>query len=118
MLIPAFPRSSNIFAATPFKILDKQTFARQKPCNASAGKGHGRLRPADHDQASRGAALHRFIEVLDLIAEVMQTAAALQKFFDRGAGTRRFDQFDARITGVAGIDERYAHALKRIVPSF
>lgn len=107
-----------MWSASPLEVLDEQFFAREKPSDATATEGHGRLRAESHDQAPRGSAPHHFIQVVYLIAEVMQTAAALQKSFDGGVGTCRFDQFDAGITGVAWVDERHAHALQGIVPSF
>lgn len=105
-------------SASLFEILDKQPFAREKPGDATSAEGYCWSRATDHDQAPRGGTPHQLVEIVNFVAEMMQTTAALQEFCDGGVGSCRFDQFDARITEMAWVDERYPHALQRIVPSF
>jgi hypothetical protein len=102
----------------PLQVLNQQLLTREQPSYTTAVKGYSRLGATDYEHAPLRCGPHCFIEVVDLIAKVMQTPSALQKSLNWGTGACRFNQFDARITRTAWVNERYANTLQRVVPSF
>jgi len=101
----------------PFEVLYEQSFARKEPGDATTAEGHGWSRVPDHDQSPLRGASQRFIEVVDLIANVVQPTASFQELLHRGSGIGWFDQFYAWIAEVAWVDERDAHTLEGVIPS-
>ena len=102
-------------AGGPLEVFDEQPIRRAHPGNSPSGEGYG-LRWRKQQGGTGGQrALDAGVQRIDLVAEVMQAAAALEKPGDAGLRRRRFHQLDHRGFGRAVFQERNPNRLDWIV---
>ncbi len=94
-----------------FKKLYQQLLFCQGPGDASAAEGYCRHRPADY-YSPRGFTEPKVLfKVVDLIAEVMKSAARVQEAGDWRIRASWLDQFNQRIVAVSSVKEGYPDLL-------
>ena len=97
------------------QVLNQQALLGINPSDAASAESDGRHGLASNQCASRSNASECLFEIFDFIANVVQTAALLEKSSDSFVFAIRLDQLEERITGFLTPQKGDAHALIRVV---